>query len=128
MSRLSIDGERYIYTGNGKKMKVKVIGVFRLYLGINVYLELENIFVVSLFRWNLIYVTFLDKSGNFCSFENGIFNIFWNSVQISIGSLIDKLNKLNIFTSPDNEVMYNIGTKCILTNENSSMFCQKKNN
>ena len=34
------DGERYIYTRNGKKSKVEAFGVFRFCLGINVFLDL----------------------------------------------------------------------------------------
>mgnify|MGYP003362117995 CR=1 FL=1 len=48
-SRLPLDGERYIYTGNGKKAKVESIGVFRLCLGTNVFLDLENTFIVPSF-------------------------------------------------------------------------------
>ena len=59
----------------------------------------------------------------FCSFDNGIFRLFQNSNVIGTGSLIDKLYKLDIKTSYDNVSMHvsNYGTKCKLTNENSSM-------
>ena len=127
-SRLPNDGERYIFTGNGNKAKVEAIGVFRLYLGTNVFLDLENTFVVPSFRRNLVSVSCLDKFGYLCSFGNETFSIFQNSVLIGTGSLIDKLYKLNTITSNDNESLHvsNIGTKRKLTNENSSMLWHKR--
>lgn len=126
--RLPNDGERYIFTGNGKKAKIEAIGVFRLYLGTNVFLDLENTFVVPSFRRNLISVSCLDKFGYLYSFGNETFSIFQNSVLIGTSSLIDKLYKLNTITSNDNESLHvsNIGTKRKLTNENSSILWHKR--
>ena len=47
---MPIDGERYIYVGNGNKAAVKVIGLFRLQLNFGCTLDLEETFVVLLFR------------------------------------------------------------------------------
>ena len=69
------DGERYIYTGNGKRAKVKTIGDFKLVLKASFILILENTFVVSSFRQNLISVSCLDKLGYFCSFGNETFKL-----------------------------------------------------
>lgn len=51
-SRLLIDDKRYIYIETRKKIKVKVIGDFRVYFRTNVYLDLKNIVVVPSFRRN----------------------------------------------------------------------------
>ena len=117
------DGERYIYVGNGNKVAVKAIGLFGLQLDSRCTLDLEETFVVPLFRWNLIYVSYLDKCGYYCSFRNGMASLYLNSNVIGTGSLTDKLYKLNIKASNGNETLHssNYGIKQKLTNENSSM-------
>ena len=84
------DGERYIYVGNGNEAAVKVIGLFRLYLDSGCTLDLEETFVVSSFRRNLIFVPCLDKFGYCCSFRNGMVSFYLNSNVIGTGSLTDK--------------------------------------
>ncbi|RVW22478.1 Retrovirus-related Pol polyprotein from transposon TNT 1-94 [Vitis vinifera] len=69
-NRMPTDGERYIYVRNGNKAAIKAIGLFRLQLDSRCTLDLEETFVVSSFRWNLIYVSCLDKFGYCCSFGN----------------------------------------------------------
>ncbi|RVW81995.1 Retrovirus-related Pol polyprotein from transposon TNT 1-94 [Vitis vinifera] len=78
-SRMPIDGERYIYVGNGNKAAVKAIGLFRLQL------------------------------------DSGC-------------SLTDKLYKLNIKATNENETLHssNYGIKRKLMNENSSMLWHKR--
>ncbi|RVW13644.1 Retrovirus-related Pol polyprotein from transposon TNT 1-94 [Vitis vinifera] len=71
-SRMPTDGERYIYVGNGNKVAVKAIGLFRLQLDFGCTLDLEETFVVQSFRRNLISVSCLDKFGYCCSFRNGM--------------------------------------------------------
>ena len=79
--------------------------------------------MVPSFRRNLIFVSYLDKYGYFCSFGNGMVSLYLNSSVIGTGSLIDKLYKLNIKTSNGNETLHlsNYNIKQKLTNENSSM-------
>ena len=43
--RKPIDGERYIFVGNGKSVKVEVIGKFRLLLKTDFYLDLNETFI-----------------------------------------------------------------------------------
>ena len=127
-SRLPIDGERYIYTGNGKKAQVQAIGTFQLMLDSSFILILENTFIVPSFRRNLISVSCLDKSGYLCSFGNETFSLFQNSKVIGTGSLIDKLYKLNM-QSPNTNLIMNatiIGSKRKLNNEKSSMLWHKR--
>ena len=120
---MPIDGERYIYVGNDNKAAVKAIGIFKLQLDSGCTLDLEETFVVPSFRRNLIFVSCLDKYGYFCSFENGMVSLYLNSSVIGIGSLTDKLDKLNIKASNVNETLHssNYDIKRKLTNENSSM-------
>ena len=120
---MSTDGERYIYVGNGNKVAVKAIGLFRLQLDSGCTLDLEETFVVPSFRQNLISVSYLDKFGYYCSFRNGMVSFYLNSNVIGASSLIDKLYKLNIKASNGNETLHssNYGIKRKLMNENSSM-------
>ena len=127
-SRMPTDGERYIYVGNGNKAAVKAIGLFRLQLDSGCTLDLEETFVVPLFRRNLISVSCLDKFGYCCSFENGMVSLYLNSNIIGTGSLTDKLYKLNIKATNGNETLHssNYGIKRKLMNENSSMLWHKR--
>ncbi|GAA0166366.1 hypothetical protein LIER_21533 [Lithospermum erythrorhizon] len=83
----SIDVERYIYVGDGNSIEVDAIGTFRLLLGTGFYLDLKDTFIVLSFRWNLISVSLLDKSGYCCSFENRKFSLSLNSSIVGTGSL-----------------------------------------
>ena len=117
------NGERYIYVGNDKKAEVKTIGIFRLQLNFGCTLDLEETFVVLLFRRSLISISCLDKCGYYCSFRNGMVSLCLNSSIIGTGNLTDMLYKLNIKASNGNEILHssNYGIKRKLTNENSSM-------
>ena len=107
------DGERYIYVGNGNKVAVKAIGLFRLLLDFGCTLDLEETFVVLSFRRNLIPVSCLDKYGYYCSFRNEMVSLYLNSSIIGIGSLTNKLYKLNIKAFNGNETLHssNYGIK-----------------
>ena len=85
--RKLIDGERYIYLGDGKPVKVEAIGTFRLLLRTGFYLDLNETFIISSFRRNLISISTLDKFGFFCSFRNSKFSFFQNSKLVGTGSL-----------------------------------------
>ena len=100
---MSTDGERYIYVGNGNKVAVKAIGLFRLQLVSRCTLDLEETFVVPSFRRNLISISCLDKFGYYCSFGNEMVSLYLNSKVIGTSSLIDKLYKLNIKATNGNE-------------------------
>ena len=69
-SRAPTDAKRFIYMENGNKAPVVVIGLFRLQLESSCYLDLDKTFYVLSFRWNLIFVSHLDKSSYSCSFGN----------------------------------------------------------
>ena len=44
--RKPIDGERYIYVGNGKSVEFEAIGMFRLLLKTKFYLDLNETFTI----------------------------------------------------------------------------------
>ena len=69
-------------------------------------MDLNETFVVPSFKRNLIFVSCLDKYGYVCSFGNGMVSLYLNSSVIGIGSLIDKLYKLNIKASNGNETLH----------------------
>ena len=110
---MPIDGERYIYVGNGNKTAINAIGLFRLQLDSGCTLDLEETFVVLLFRRNLISVSCLEKCGYYCSFRNGMVSFYLNSKVIVTGSLTNKLYKLNIKATNGNETLHssNYGVK-----------------
>ena len=81
------DGERYIFIGDGKKVEVEAIGIFRLLLNSGTYLDLNETFIVSSFRRNFVSISVLDKFGYSCSFENNKFSLFQNSNLVGTGSL-----------------------------------------
>ena len=64
------DGERYIYVGDGKKIEVEAIENFRLLLMTRFYLDLDETFIVSSFRWNLIHDSKLAGSSSLSGDDN----------------------------------------------------------
>ena len=88
-----IDAKRYIYVGDGKSVEVEVIGHFRLLLCIGFYLDLKDTFVVLSFRPNLISISYLDKYGYSCSFEN-------NQVNLSLNSKVIRTSSLMVYDNP----------------------------
>ena len=95
------DAERYIYVGDGQVVQVEAIGKFRLLLKTEFYLDLDETFIVSSFRQNLISISALDKSGYFCSFGNGKFSLLHDSkvVGSSFLSGFDNLYLLDTIAS-----------------------------
>ena len=98
-SWVPIDVERFIYMGNGNKALVEAIALFRLQLESGCYLDLDETFYVSSFRWNLVSVSCLDKSDYSYSFGNGKMTLFQYSNMIGIGFLANNLYKLDINVS-----------------------------
>ena len=116
-------GERYVFVGDGKKIGVEVIGIFRLLLKSGTYLDLNETFVVPSFRRNLVSIFVLDKFGYSCSFGNNKFSLFQNSNLVGTGSLsyVDNLYMLDTVASYHETLQLSTrGVKRKLTNENSS--------
>ena len=127
--RRPIDGERYIYIGDGKSVEVEVINTFRLLLRTGYYLDLKDTFVVLSFRQNLVSVLGLDKFGNCYSFGNEKFSLFQNSNLVANGSLsgYDNLYLLDTIASFNESLHINtIGVKRKLTVENSTSLWHKQ--
>ncbi|KAH6785841.1 hypothetical protein C2S51_038296 [Perilla frutescens var. frutescens] len=99
--RKPIDGERYIYVGDGKSVEVEAIEHFRLLLRTGFFLDLKDTFIVSSFRRNSVSISLLDKYGFSCSFENCQFSLSLNSNVVGTGSLsaYDNLYVLDIIVS-----------------------------
>ena len=105
--------------GDGNK-KVKA----HLLLKIIFYLDLNETYVTSPFRWNLVSIFVLDKFGYSYSFGNSQFSLFHNLKLVGFGSLsgYDNLCLLDIVTSL-NEILHvnSCGIKRKLTNENFTL-------
>ena len=128
-SRKPNDGERYIFIGNGKKVEVEEIGIFRLLLKSGTYLDLNETFVVPSFRRNLVSISVLDKFGYSCSFENNKFSLFQNSNLVGTGSLsyVDNLYMLDTIVSYHETLQLSTrGVKRKLINENFSSLWHKR--
>ncbi|RDY08810.1 hypothetical protein CR513_06923, partial [Mucuna pruriens] len=98
-SRPPSDDERFIFMGDENKVAVEAIGTFRLQLKTGFYLDLFEIFVMSSFRKNLIFISSLDKFGFSYSFGNNKVSLYQNSNIIGCGSLIDNLYMLDVVSS-----------------------------
>ena len=123
------DGEGYIFVGDGKKVEVKAIGTFRLFLKSGTYLDLNETYVVPSFRRNLVSISILDKFGYTCSFGNNKFSLFHNSNLVGISSLsyVDNLYMLDTVASYDETFQLSTqGVKRKLTDENSSSLWHKR--
>ncbi|KAJ9547196.1 hypothetical protein OSB04_019739 [Centaurea solstitialis] len=118
--------EKFIYVGDGAKVKVKAIGTFRLLLKTGVYLDLVETFIVPSFRRNLISVSCLDKFGYSCLLGNNKVGFYLNSNLVGTGSLNDKLYMLET-VALDNEVLHSVakGNKRKL-NEDSAILWHKR--
>ena len=107
---------------------MEAIGHFRLLLCIVFYLDLKDIFVVPLFRWNLVSVSYLDKLGYLCSFGNNVFRLSFNLDIVRTGSLLayDNLYLLDTVASYGESFNAELrGTKCRIDNTDSGTLWHK---
>ena len=74
------DGERYIFVGDGKKIEVEAIGIFRLLLKSGTYLDLNETFFVPSFRQNLVSISVLENLVILVLLE--IINLIFFKIQI----------------------------------------------
>jgi len=58
-----------------------------------------RLYIISSFRWNLIFILLLDRSDFTVTFGNKMVSIFYKSKTIGTRILIDGLYKLNLHTS-----------------------------
>lgn len=123
------DTERCIYVGDGKKVEVEAIGKFRLLLSSGHYLDLKDTFVVPSFRRNLIFISYLDKSGYYCSFGNKEFTLSLNSNVVGTGLLSGYDNLYLLETVANYNETLNVesrGTKRKIDNFNSGVLWHKR--
>ena len=87
--------------GDCKTVKVQAIERFRLFLKTGFYLDLNETFIVSSFRRNLISTSTLDKLCFSCAFGNEIFSLFHDSKLVGSGSLLlnNNLYKVDFIAS-----------------------------
>lgn len=87
--------------GNGKLVEVEVIGHFRLLLHTGYYLDFIDTIIVSSFRWNLVFVSQLDKFGHSCLSRNKLFSLSTNANAIgtSFLNIYDNIYTLDIVES-----------------------------
>ena len=126
--RKLINGERYIYVGDGKSVEVEAIGMFRLLLRTKFYLDLNETFIVPLFSRNLILVSALDKFRFSYAFGNSKFSIFQDSKLVGTGSLsgYDNLYLIDTIASFNESLhLSTLGIKHKLTNENFATLWHK---
>jgi len=86
------------------------------------YLDLKDTFVVSLFRQNLVLVSYLDKLGYLCSCGNNVFRLSFNSDIVRTNSLLayDNLYLIDIVASYGESFNEELcGTKRRIHNTNS---------
>ena len=92
-------------------------------------MDLNETYVVPSFRWNLVYISILDKFGYTCSFGNNKFSLFQNSNLVGTGSLsyVDNLYMLDTIASYHETLQLSTkGVKRKLTDENSSSLWHKR--
>ncbi|KAJ9557218.1 hypothetical protein OSB04_011832 [Centaurea solstitialis] len=125
-SRSPTNDEKFIYVGDGAKVKVKAIGTFRLLLKTGFYLDLVETFIVPSFRRNLISVSCLDKFGYSCLLGNNKGGFYLNSNLVGTGSLIDKLYMLET-VALDNEILHSVAkSNKRKLNEDSAILWHKR--
>jgi hypothetical protein len=76
------------------RSKIEVVGTFRLVLKFGLILDLENVFYVPSFSWNLISIS-RNVSWGFL-FNGNIFSVWKNNFIIIGGTLIDSLYKIDL--------------------------------
>lgn len=113
--------------GNGVKVEVEHIDIVDLVLISYHILKLVNIAFIHSIRRYHISVSILEKCKYTFSFENGKIIIYYDSVMVGFGMLVDDLYKIHLppslthCTSDTHVVNVVIGSKCGRINEKSSM-------
>ena len=114
--------------GNGKLVEVEAIGT-RLLLRTRFYLDLNEAFIVPLFRQSLISISTLDKFEYSCSFGNNKFSLFHDSKIVGTCSLLGYDNLYFLDTIALLNESLHLSTQGImskLTNENSTLLWHKR--
>ena len=101
---------------------VEGIGTCTLTLSNGFVLVLERTFYVLSFSRNLIFVSRLVPLGFFFTFQDNVFNLFYESNHIRTCILVDGLYRIYLQNEATNNSLHvHFGTKRCNTNEDSSM-------
>ena len=88
--------EQYVYMGDDTKVQVDFLGVVRLHLNAEKFLELQDVASIPSIRRNLISVAILDKFGYSFLFGTGKFKLYRDSLLIGSGILCESLYRLEL--------------------------------
>ena len=113
--------------GNKMGSHVEAIGTCTLTLSNGFVLVLEKTFYVPSFSRNLIYVSRLVAFGFSFSFQDIVFNLFYESNRIGTGILADGLYRISLQNEATNNSLHvHIGTKRCNINEDFSMLWHRR--
>ena len=109
--RKSVESELSILPGNKMGSHVDAIGTYTLTLSNGFVLVSERTFYVPSFSRNLIYVSRLVPLGFSFTFQDNVFNLFYESNHIRTGILVDGLYRFSLQNEATNNSLHvHIGT------------------
>ena len=112
--------EQYVFMGDVTRVHVAFLGVVRLHLSIENFLELQNVAYLPSIRINLISVPVLDRLGHSFLFGTGKVNLYRDSLLIDNRTLFGNLYKLELRSLLSFSPTVN-NTKRLRLNEKSSI-------
>ena len=119
--------ELSILSSNKMGSHVEAIGTCTLILGNGFVLVLERTFYVPSFSRNLISVSRLVPLGFSFTFQDNVFNLFYESNHIGTGILAYGLYRISLQNEATNNSLHvHIGTKRCNINEDSSMLWHRR--
>ena len=117
-----MESELSILSGNKMGSHVEAIGTCTLTLSNGFVLVLEMTFYVPSFSRNLISVSRLVPLGFSFTFQDNVFNLFYESNHIGTGILADGLYRISLQNEATNNSLHvHIATKRCNINADSSM-------
>ena len=125
--RKPMGSELSILSGNKMGSHVEAIGTGTLTLSNVFVLVLERTFYVPSFSRNLIFVSRLVPLGFSFTFQDNVFNLFYESNHIGTGIFVDGLYRISLQNEVTNNSLHvHIGTKRCNINEDSSMLWHRR--
>ena len=119
--------ELSILSGNKMGSHVEAIETCTLTLSNGFVLVLERTFYVPSFSRNLIFVSRLVPLGFSFTFQDNVFNLFYESNHIGTSILADGLYKISLHNEATNNSLHvHIGTKKCNINKDSSMLWHRR--
>ena len=90
------ESEKFLYMGNRLKVRVIVVGTYRLLLETGHRMDFLNTFYVPSISRNLVSLSKLDATGYYVLFSSGQLSLMLNSVTVGSGILCDGLYKISL--------------------------------